>query len=242
MRDPTVRAGWTRTRLPIAPDMTVLDVGSGAHPNPRADILCERDLFDDRHRGGVPVEVDRPLVRGDGLDLPFARHAFDWVIASHIAEHVDDPATFVSELQRVARAGYIETPSPLFERLFDIEYHSWLVGRRGRAITFRPKPTRPAWMARATTPLYKLYFAGQPSPSRETYRIPKGPLGRILGGALRVVRGVINRTGIFHTRITFTPGHPISCEAPLPEAPISDPLRVHPRRSEPYESGSARPA
>jgi hypothetical protein len=208
-----VRAGWTRTRLAVAPDMTVLDVGSGAHPNPRADVLCERDLTDDRHRGGVAVRVDRPLVRGDALQLPIRDQSIDFVIASHIAEHVDDPVSFCRELQRVAKAGYIETPSPLFEWLFDIEYHSWKVSARGQTITFTPKSPRPDWVVAVTEPIYKLYFAGQPSPTRSTYGLPAGRLGIIARAGLRLVRGVINRIGILHTRVKFSPGHPIECQA-----------------------------
>ena len=34
------------------------------------------------------------------------------MIASHIAEHVDDPDAFCRELARASKAGYIETPSP----------------------------------------------------------------------------------------------------------------------------------
>ena len=162
----TVRGGWSRTRLPVTPEMVVLDIGSGTFPNPRADLLCERDLVDNRHRGGLAVVVDRPLVLGDALSIPLRDHAVDFVIASHIAEHIDEPVRFCHELARVARSGYIETPSPLFERLFDVEYHSWIVSRRGGELVFEHKRPRPAWMVRLTRPLYQLVFADQPSPNR----------------------------------------------------------------------------
>src|SRR4029077_14805498 len=130
------------------------DVGSGTFPNARADLLCERDLVDDRHRGGLPITVDRPLVRGDGLDLPFRDGAVDFVIASHIAEHVDDPVRFCAELSRIASAGYIETPSPLFEWLFDVEYHEWVVSRQRSGLRFRRKRPRRRWQVLLTEPIY----------------------------------------------------------------------------------------
>ena len=43
--------------------------------------------------------------------------SFDFVIASHVLEHSSDPELFLSELQRVARAGYIETPDAFMERI-----------------------------------------------------------------------------------------------------------------------------
>jgi len=206
-----VRAGWSRTALPISPDMVVVDIGSGTFPNARADILCERDLIDNRHRGGLTVTVDRPLVRGDGSALPFRDRSIDFVIASHIAEHVDDPVAFCAELSRVATAGYIETPSPLFETLFDVEYHSWKVGYRDGEMIFTHKQPRPRWLELLTEPLYRIYFADQPSPSRPAYRIPSGRVGRAVRFGLRGVFGVINRSGVLHTRVQFRPGMPLRC-------------------------------
>lgn len=191
--------------------MVVLDVGSGSFPNQRADLLCERDLIDDRHRGGLAVTVDRRLVRGDALALPFRDGAVDFVIASHIAEHVDDPVTLCAELARVATAGYIETPSPLFERLFDVEYHGWIVSASGSELVFRRKATRPRWLCVVTEPLYRVVFADQPSPGRSTLRLPDGRAGAICRWVLRSCLGLVNRTGMLHTRVTFQPGRPLTC-------------------------------
>ncbi|MBK9798506.1 MAG: hypothetical protein IPP56_01845 [Bacteroidetes bacterium] len=40
-------------------------------------------------------------------------------MASHIAEHIEEPEKFCSELQRVAKAGYIETPGAFSEFIFN---------------------------------------------------------------------------------------------------------------------------
>ena len=90
----------------IPHNCTVLDVGSGHNPNPRSDVLCDRYVDDDTERGGA-IRVDRPLIVGDGHNLPFKDKAFDYVIASHIIEHMDDPARFCSELMRVSKRGFI---------------------------------------------------------------------------------------------------------------------------------------
>jgi SAM-dependent methyltransferase len=192
--------------------MLVLDLGSGAFPNPRADLLCDRDLVDNRHRAGLPVVVDRPLVRADATALPFRDKSVDFVIASHLAEHVTEPEAFCAELARVARAGYIETPSPLADYLLDEEYHIWRVGRHGDRIRFRAKGPRSKLRAALTDRFYMVFYAAQPSCERPTYTLPEGPLGQVAAFALRAFGGVLNRLGLMHTRYLFTPKRPLRCE------------------------------
>jgi hypothetical protein len=192
--------------------MLVLDIGSGAFPNARADLLCDRDLIDNRHRAGLPVVVDRPLVRADATALPFGDKSIDFVIASHLAEHVERPREFCAELARVARAGYIETPSPLADYLLDEEYHIWRVGRHGGALRFRAKGPRSRVRAAVTDRFYMIFYAAQPSCERPTYQLPDGPLGRVVAFGLRAFGGVLNRAGVMHTRYLFTPNRPLRCE------------------------------
>lgn len=107
--------------LPIRASDLVLDVGSGSSPHPAADVLLERYL-DSKHRFGTMV-IDRPTVLADACKMPFRDKAFDFVIAFHVLEHVPDPASFLRELQRVGKAGYIETPNAIFERLIPYPIH-----------------------------------------------------------------------------------------------------------------------
>src|SRR5438552_19142237 len=100
----------------FGPNDLVLDVGSGHNPNPRSDVLCDRYVDDDTERGGA-IRVDRPLIVGDGHNLPFKDKAFDYVIASHIIEHMDDPVRFCSELMRVSKRGFIASPTELAEHM-----------------------------------------------------------------------------------------------------------------------------
>ena len=62
------------------------------------------------------------LIEADGRDLPFADRAFDVVHSNAVIEHVgprEEQRQFVSELVRVANAGFITTPN----RWFPIESH-----------------------------------------------------------------------------------------------------------------------
>jgi len=104
----------------------VLEIGSGNNPNPRSDVLCDRYLRDNRERaGGFSIVIDRPFVVCDGYRLPFADKAFDYVICSHVFEHMDDPIAFAREVTRVAKAGSIEVPSAISERVFGWGFHHW---------------------------------------------------------------------------------------------------------------------
>ncbi len=110
----------------IRPDDFVLEIGSGHNPKTRSDILCDKFIENDLQRGGGIV-ADRPLVEADGQYLPFEDASFDYVICSHILEHVENPELLIRELTRVASAGYIETPSEIAERLYGWPYHNWMV-------------------------------------------------------------------------------------------------------------------
>ncbi len=99
----------------------MLDVGSGSNPHPAADVLLEK-YVDHAHRYG-PLIADRPTVLADACKMPFPDKAFDFVIAFHVLEHMPDPAQFIEELQRVGKAGYIEVPNALFERLVPYDVH-----------------------------------------------------------------------------------------------------------------------
>ena len=110
----------------IRPDDFVLEIGSGHNPKARSDVLCDKFIADNEQRGGAIV-TDRPIVEADGQFLPFADGAFDYVICSHVLEHVETPTQLISELERVACRGYIETPSEIGERLYGWHYHNWVV-------------------------------------------------------------------------------------------------------------------
>ena len=50
--------------------------------------------------------------------LPFKDKEFDFVIASHVLEHVEDPPFFLNEIQRISsKGGYIEVPTKLEDNL-----------------------------------------------------------------------------------------------------------------------------
>lgn len=117
-----VRWSLRKATLPVSGADLVLDVGAGGNPYPRSDVLLDR-LTGSEHRCGESMMIDRPVIFGDASKMPFKDNAFDFVIASHILEHMAEPEIFLKELQRVGKAGYIETPNAIFERLYPYDIH-----------------------------------------------------------------------------------------------------------------------
>ena len=126
----------------IRADDFVLEIGSGHNPKTRADVLCDKFIEDDEQRGGKII-ADRPIVEADGQFLPFADKAFDYVICSHVLEHVEDPKQLIAELMRVANRGYIETPSEIGERIYGWHYHNWVVNLIDDRLILQKNDKRP---------------------------------------------------------------------------------------------------
>lgn len=126
--------------MKIKPGSLVLEVGSGNSPRAESTILCDRLVYDNSQRAGkFSIVIDRPFVVADGFHLPFRDKAFDYVVCSHVLEHLQDPQAFVKELTRVGKAGYIEVPSIYGERLFGWNFHLWYCQLKKGALTFSPK-------------------------------------------------------------------------------------------------------
>ncbi|MGD9705299.1 MAG: class I SAM-dependent methyltransferase [Acidimicrobiia bacterium] len=117
-----------RIALPVGADALVLDVGSGDKPHWRADVLLDRYAGAEhgiQRSGRAAARVPRPLFDADAADMPFADQVFDYVVCSHLLEHVTDPGGVIDELVRVAKAGYIEVPRITSAKIADFPSHLW---------------------------------------------------------------------------------------------------------------------
>lgn len=134
-----------RIAIPVDDDALVLDVGSGDKPHWRADVLLDRYVGPEHggQRSSAPAaSVHRPLFDADAADMPFADRSFDYVICSHVLEHVPDPAAVVAELSRVGRAGYIEVPEAASAKILDFPSHLWWCRLEGSTLVFTAKQQR----------------------------------------------------------------------------------------------------
>ena len=115
----------------------ILDIGAGHNPFKGVTHVLEIDPSQGRQRGGNKLLVPKSakLIVGDVTALPFQSGVFDYVYASHVLEHVDDPTRACREIMRVGRAGYIEMPSPFLEQGLALRgqepsenwFHKWFV-------------------------------------------------------------------------------------------------------------------
>ena len=88
----------------------ILDIGCGYTANKFATTICDvQDLS--------KFYNNRNFIKLESKHLPFKDDQFDFVIASHVMEHVEDLKFFIKELERVSKKGYIELPTKLEDNL-----------------------------------------------------------------------------------------------------------------------------
>ena len=101
---------FINNQLKSNPNWKVLDVGCGYTAHKNATVICDiQDLAE--------FYKDRNFIKLENNILPFKNKEFDFVIASHVIEHVEDVKTFIKELERVSSKGYIELPTILEDNL-----------------------------------------------------------------------------------------------------------------------------
>lgn len=117
----------------IEPHEKVLDIGSGNIPFPFATHLADLAVTDDLYgRAGVPFKYldGKPVYECDVENMPFQDKEFDFVYCSHVLEHTHNPEKACKELMRIAKRGYIETPTrgkDLFLNTGKVSNHTFFV-------------------------------------------------------------------------------------------------------------------
>lgn len=130
--------------ISIKDDYKVLEIGPGATPFYRSDVFLELKYQTVEERiaqsGHVGVlQTDKPVFFYDGLIFPFDDKEFDYVICSHVLEHVPDIPLFLNELQRVASRGYMEFPTIYYDYVYNFPEHKMLLMHKENVIFWMPK-------------------------------------------------------------------------------------------------------
>ncbi len=129
----------------IKPGDKVLEIGPGGSPSKYANVFLELKFDNDaeweRQSGGlVPIgKKNSRTVFYDGNKFPFADKEFDYIICSHVLEHVPNIEKFVSEINRVGKAGFFEVPSIYYEYLFNIPEHVNFISLKNNSVIWMPK-------------------------------------------------------------------------------------------------------
>ena len=92
------------------PNWKILDVGCGYTAHEKATVVCDTQDLSSFYK-------NKKFIKIDGKTLPFKDKEFDFVIASHVIEHVEDVSFFIKELERISTKGYIELPTSLEDNL-----------------------------------------------------------------------------------------------------------------------------
>jgi hypothetical protein len=105
----------------------VLEIGPGSSPHERSDVLLEKKFSEAEalaqfgHNG--KLMTSKKVVYYDGARFPFSDKEFNYVICSHVLEHVENVDLFLSEVFRVASKGYFEYPLIYYEYLYNFDVH-----------------------------------------------------------------------------------------------------------------------
>ncbi len=92
------------------PNWKILDIGCGYRAHKNASVLADVQDFSNFYK-------EKKFVQIKEKDLPFKDKEFDFVVASHVIEHVEDFEFFIKELERITSKGYIELPTRLGDNL-----------------------------------------------------------------------------------------------------------------------------
>ena len=88
----------------------IVDIGCGYSANKNASVIADIKDLSNFYKG-------KNFIKISGKKLPFKDREFDFVIASHVIEHVEDFEFFIKELERISPRGYIELPTRLGDNL-----------------------------------------------------------------------------------------------------------------------------
>ena len=88
----------------------ILDIGCGYRAHPKASVIADVQDFSNFYKEKKFIQIKNKV-------LPFRDKEFDFVIASHVIEHIEDFQFFIKELERITSKGYIELPSRLGDNL-----------------------------------------------------------------------------------------------------------------------------
>lgn len=88
----------------------ILDIGCGYSANKHATVISDIQDLSNFYKGKKFIQITEKK-------LPFQDKEFDFTIASHVIEHVEDLDFFITELERISKRGYIELPTRFADNL-----------------------------------------------------------------------------------------------------------------------------
>jgi hypothetical protein len=146
-----IDASLARIESELPDDALVLDVGGYIKPWARADWVIDIMPFESCGPFGTLGNGTRRFTSETWVQRDICEHTpwpfddgqFDFATCSHTLEDVRDPIWVCHELNRVAKAGYIEVPSRLEEQSYGFQgpwagwgHHHWMADVTDGGIEF----------------------------------------------------------------------------------------------------------
>ena len=123
-----IRKPIDRYDLKIKKSDYVVEFGPGHNPNYRSNVLVEKFIDSNYHRSSdIRMFPHQQYYHEDGTCTTFKDKEFDYSICIQMIEHVDNPEAFLKEQMRIAKGGYLESPSIIGELLFPKQSHKWVI-------------------------------------------------------------------------------------------------------------------
>jgi len=121
----------------------VLEIGPGTQPFSKATEFCGW-TSEEQSRLGKYKTADASKEM-----LPYKDKEFDFVYCRHVIEDLWNPVNAIKEISRIAKRGYIETPSPLCEMTRGVDasnipwrgyaHHRYVVWNDSNVLNILPK-------------------------------------------------------------------------------------------------------
>ena len=107
-------------KLKDNPSWNILDIGCGYTANEHAKIVADTQDLANFYK-------EKKFIKITEKKLPFKDNEFDFVITSHVIEHVEDFQFFIKEIERISKQGYVELPTRLGDNLVveNLKDHIW---------------------------------------------------------------------------------------------------------------------
>jgi hypothetical protein len=121
--------------IPISRRDFVVEIGAGHNPFHATDLIIDKYPFDNLHRFDDLV-YRAPVIKADAIKLPLAPQGCDLLFASHLLEHLSEPAKFINEVKRCSKRVYLEFPSVTRELMYAWSFHEWLIEVNDRHLVF----------------------------------------------------------------------------------------------------------
>ncbi len=97
-------------KLKENPNWNILDIGCGYTANQHASTVADVQDLSNFYK-------NKNFIKINDKKLPFKDNEFDFVITSHVIEHVENFQFFINEIERIAKQGYIELPTRLGDNI-----------------------------------------------------------------------------------------------------------------------------